>query len=77
LIKQLTTDEKGRQIDIRKLKEYKRGEQANLCAICKGVLPEKGAELDRLDGMKPYTKENTRLLCQPCHIEDQASRGFS
>src|SRR3989304_2974975 len=76
LRKQLDVEEKGRQRDIRELKAFKRGEQGDRCAICKGALPEKGSVLDRFDGMKPYTRENTRLLCPSCDAGVQAGRGY-
>ena len=62
--------------DIRELKSFKRGEQADKCAICGGSLPEKGSVLDRFNGMKPYTRENTRLLCPSCDRAVQKERGY-
>jgi len=76
LVKQLQAEERGRQVDIRMLKMFKRGEQGEKCAVCKGPLPEKNAVLDRFNGMKPYTRENTRLICPSCDREVQAQRGY-
>lgn len=76
LAKELTYDERSRPGDRRALKAYKRGEQKNKCALCGLELPEKYATLDRLEAMKGYTKENTRLICRECDIKVQEERGY-
>lgn len=74
--KQLTVEEKGRQIDIRKLKEYKRGQQVGNCNVCSDPLPERGAILDRFSGMKPYVADNTQLICPDCDAQKQRDNGW-
>ena len=64
LAKELTYDERSRPADRVKLKAFKREQQNNKCAICSCKLPEKYATLDRLEAMKGYTPENTRLICR-------------
>lgn len=59
------------------LKSQKRGEQQNRCARCSSELPEKNAVLDRIEAMKGYTRENTRLLCPACDVAVQEERGYS
>ena len=59
------------------LKATKRGEQQNKCAVCGGQLPAKNAILDRVEAMKGYTAENTRLICQPCDTRVQEERKYS
>ena len=76
LAKELTYDERSRPGDRRALKAFKRGEQNGLCPICALPLPEKYVTLDRFEAMLGYTKENTRLVCQPCDIKTQESRGY-
>ena len=76
LAKELTYDERSRPGDRRALKAYKRGEQKGTCALCSQPLPEKYVTLDRLEAMLGYTKENTRLICQPCDIKVQQDRGY-
>ena len=67
VIKRLEFDERGTPTQRRKLKEQKRRFQRGLCYECAQPLPEKGAELHRLQAMSGYTAENTRLLCRACH----------
>ena len=76
LAKELSYAERGRPTDRRVLKALKRGEQGGLCALCKKVLPEKYAVLDRLEAMPGYTPENTRLICSPCDTQVQEERGY-
>ena len=76
LFKELTYDERGKPMQRRKLKEIKRAEQDNKCPRCSKSLPAKYAVLDRIEAMKGYTLENTRLLCQECDTQVQRERGY-
>lgn len=76
LFKELTYDERGKPMQRRKLKELKRAEQDNKCASCGKSLPAKYIVLDRIEAMKGYTPDNTRLLCQACDIQVQVGRGY-
>jgi hypothetical protein len=69
IIKRLEFDERGTPTQRRKLKELKRKFQRGLCFQCETKLPEKGAELHRLQAMEGYTAENTQLLCRACHAK--------
>lgn len=75
--KELTYDERGKPMQRRKLKEQKRAEQHNLCAICGESLPEKYVVLDRYRAVDGYTRENTRLIHQGCDAQAQESRGYA
>ena len=77
LSKELTYDERSTPMERRALKAFKRGQQGNKCAICDSELPERNAVLDRLEAMKGYTRENTRLLCRTCDQVAQERRGFA
>ena len=77
LAKELSYDERGTPMQRRQLKAFKRGEQDNKCAICRRDLPEENVDLDRLEAMKGYTRENTRLVCKECHYNQQKERGFA
>jgi hypothetical protein len=77
LAKELMYDERGKPMHRVILKAQKRVEQSNSCAICRGALPEPGAVLDRLEAMKGYTMENTRLLCPACDTKEQQRRGYA
>jgi len=76
LAKELTYDERSRPGDRVKLKAFKRGQQDNRCALCSCDLPEKYAILDRVEAMKGYTPENTRLICRECDERVQKERGY-
>jgi hypothetical protein len=76
IAKELTYDERSKPGDRRKLKNQKRKEQEGKCAKCQGALPERGAVLDRLQAIKRYTMENTRLLCEACDKQIQQDRGY-
>jgi len=76
IYKQLTYGERGKPMERKNLKNLKWKKQRGICDRCKGELPERGAELDRIDPMKGYTEQNTRLLCHTCHIEEQELRGY-
>lgn len=77
LAKELSYDERGKPMHRKLLKATKRGEQHDQCALCGGPLPEKNAILDRLEAMKGYTGENTRLICPPCDTRVQEERKYS
>ena len=77
LFKDLSYLERGKPMSRNKLKAFKRGQQGNLCATCAKPLPEKGAELDRLNAQDGYTAENTRLVHHDCHVAQQQARNFS
>ena len=66
IYKELTHDERGKPMQRRALKTFKRKEKGGRCAECQGELPKTNVVLDRLEAMKGYTKENTRLLCRDC-----------
>lgn len=77
LAKELSYDERGTPTHRVMLKRQKRLEQDNLCALCPAVLPDPGAVLDRLEAMKGYTKQNTRLLCPSCDTSVQQRRRYA
>lgn len=73
----LQHDERGNPMQRKIVKLKKMVAQKGKCASCRKELPERGAELDRLETMKGYTLENTRLLCHDCHRAEQEKRGFA
>jgi ribosomal protein L44E len=77
LAKELSYDERGKPMHRKLLKARKRGEQQGKCARCSAELPEKNTVLDRIEAMKGYTRENTRLLCPSCDVAIQEERGYS
>lgn len=77
LAKELVYDERGKPMSRRGLKARKRREQEGKCALCGRELPAKNVVLDRLEAMKGYTAENTRLLCKDCDYQQQEARGFA
>jgi hypothetical protein len=76
LAKELVYDEREKPAKRKRLKRQKRRQQGDKCQNCRLELPQRGAVLDRLDAMKGYTLENTRLLCPRCDLELQVSRGY-
>ena len=72
----LIHEERGTPAARNKLKKVKFLEQKGLCPFCGDGLPEKGAELDRFKASDGYTAENTRLVHQKCHRDDQAAKQF-
>lgn len=76
VFKELTYDERGKPMERRKLKEAKWKSQRGICPACNGSLPEKYCVLDRLEAMKGYTSENTRLLCSSCDSRLQSEKGY-
>jgi len=75
--KELSYDERGKPMLRKLLKATKRGEQRNRCAVCGEQLPAKNAILDRIEAMKGYTRENTRLICPQCDTRVQEERKYS
>ena len=76
LAKELIYDEREKPAKRKRLKGQKRRQQGDRCQNCGLDLPQRGAVLDRLNAMKGYTLENTRLLCPRCDLELQTSRGY-
>ncbi len=76
LYKELMHLERGKPMHRRRLKSIKRASQGGKCPQCGGDLPERGSVLDRIEAMKGYTDENTRLLCPICDQQIQVARGF-
>ena len=74
--KELTYDERGKPMERRKLKESKWKAQRGICPTCEKPLPEKYCVLDRLEAMRGYTPENTRLICGGCDTRLQAEKGY-
>jgi ribosomal protein L44E len=72
----LSHDERGNPMQRKLLKLKKWVSQGGKCATCGTQLPERGAELDRIETMKGYTAENARLVCHNCHRSGQEDRGF-
>ena len=77
LYKELIYDERGKPMQRRALKTFKRTEQDNCCAECHAELPATNVVLDRLEAMAGYTRENTRLLCRECDDRIQRERGYT
>ncbi len=76
--KELSYDERGKSMLRKLLKATKRGEQRNRCAVCgEQQLPAKNAILDRIEAMRGYTAENTRLICPQCDTRVQEDRKYS
>lgn len=76
LFKELMYDERSKPMERRVLKKRKILEQAGKCAACRGELPSRNSVLDRLEAMKGYTPENTRVLCPDCDTNIQMERGY-
>jgi len=77
LTKELGYLERGNPTTRNKLKMKKWMQQKGICPICNKPLPEKSAELDRLEAIHGYTEENTRLIHHDCHIADQERKGYT
>jgi len=77
LWKELSYDERGKPAHRKKLKSRKWREQDGKCTLCDNLVAERYSELDRVDAMKGYTPENTRLLCHQCHIDDQRQKKYT
>ena len=61
------------------LKARKFEAQHGLCFTCHEALEPDGkyAVLDRMEAMKGYTLENTRLICSECDRKIQRERGYT
>lgn len=77
LSKELSYDERGTPSERNKLKAFKRGAQGNKCAQYRRELPEEDVILDRIEAMRGYTADNTRLLCRECDYAQQKERRFT
>jgi len=77
IYKQLVYGERRPPMERRALKSKLRSKQKGLCPLCGEVLSTKGAVLDRLEAMKGYTEENTRLLCSTCDAKVQEQRHYA
>ena len=79
MFKTLSYQERGTPVHRRRLKRQKYAEQNGSCAICSEALPINGryGELDRLKAEDGYTKENTRLVHNGCHTDDQEKKGYA
>lgn len=77
IYKELSYDERDKPMVRRRLKGLKRVQQGGCCAVCREVLPEKYAVLDRINAVDGYTTENTRLICPNCDAKIQESRHFT
>jgi hypothetical protein len=75
--KELIYDERDKPGARKRLKAIKRREQNGICPECSNVLPDTYCVLDRFNAAAGYTMENTRLICQPCDIKIQSSRGYA
>lgn len=73
----LQHDERGNPMERRMLKAKLMIRQQGMCSVCNGLLPKKGAVLDRLEAMRGYTEENTRLLCPSCDRAVQEQRHYA
>jgi UTP:GlnB (protein PII) uridylyltransferase len=77
IAKELVYDERSKPAERKLLKLSKMIAQNGLCAECQTELPNRGAELDRLNAMGGYTEENTRLVHHECHVKSQEEKGFA
>ena len=73
----LQQDERGKPMERRTLKAKLVIKQHADCALCGKPLPERGSVLDRLEAMKGYTEDNTRLLCPSCDKAVQEQRNYA
>lgn len=76
LSKELTYDERGKPAHRKKLKEKKRFEQNNICPVCNKELPLKYAILDRIEAMRGYTEDNTKLIHPECDRKSQERKNY-
>lgn len=81
--KNLSYDERGDPQERTKIKLEKLSEQKGKCAYSNCPTPERimtkedEPELDRLEAIKGYTKENTVLVHHDCHRMSQKQKGFA
>jgi len=78
IAKELTYDERGKPMVRKVLKARMFGAQRGLCDVCKKPLEARGknAVLDRIETMKAYVDENTRLICSDCDKRIQEERRY-
>lgn len=77
LTKELLYLERSTPAARTKLKMKKWIEQKGICPVCSQLLPEKNAELDRIEAFLGYVPENTRLVHHDCHIAEQAKKKYA
>jgi hypothetical protein len=77
LAKELVYLERSTPAARTKLKMKKWIEQKGICPVCLQLLPEKNAELDRVEAFLGYVPENTRLVHHECHISEQAKKKYA
>jgi hypothetical protein len=81
--KNLSYDERGNPQQRTKLKLQKLVEQKGKCAYPNCPTPDRimtkedEPELDRIEAIKRYTKENTVLVHHDCHRMSQKEKGFA
>ena len=75
--KELIYDERGNPAHRNRIKALKMKEQDGKCPLCQNPLALKDNILDRFHAPTGYTVENTRLICRPCDLKTQVSRGFA
>jgi ribosomal protein L44E len=75
--KELIYDERGKPSQRNKIKLIKRVQQHNKCPLCSESLPVKNCVLDRIEALKGYTPDNTRLLCEKCDRIEQERKKFA
>jgi hypothetical protein len=81
--KNLSYDERGNPQQRTKLKLQKLVEQDGKCAYPNCPTPDRlmtkedEPELDRIEAMNGYTKENTVLMHHDCHRMSQKGKGFA
>lgn len=78
IAKELTYDERGKPMVRKVLKARKFGAQRGLCDVCKKPLEANGknAILDRIETMRGYVDDNTRLICSDCDRRIQEERRY-
>ena len=77
LTKELMYLERSTPAARTKLKMKKWIEQRGICPVCSELLPEKNADLDRIEAFLGYTPENTRLVHHECHIQEQKKKKYA
>ena len=77
LYKEMSYDERNKPMHRKMLKMKKHIQQNGICPLCGEKLPEKYAVLDRLQAIKGYTEENTRLIHADCDYKNQTDKNYS
>ncbi|MBZ2687281.1 hypothetical protein IPS56_04185 [Xanthomonas perforans] len=75
--KELMHDERSKPMVRRRLKQLKMKEQQGLCPLCRELLPERGAVLDRARAINGYTLQNTRLIHDACDVAHQSAKRYT